>query len=114
MLLNFLRSIRTLRQAAGITQKQFATLIGTNQASVSRLEGGNHNPAARTLKAVADALDAEIVFVPRRALGRVNAIIAELLAPKTGPTLPYEGTVMEDLFIPDGEDEEDNDTAGGR
>ena len=114
MLLNFLRSIRTLRQAAGITQKEFATLIGTNQAAVSRLEGGNHNPAATTLQAVADALDAEIVFVPRRVLGKVNAVIAEHVAPKTGHTRPYAGTVMEDLFIPDGDDGEDDDTAGRR
>lgn len=115
MLLNFLRSIRTLRQAAGITQKEFATLIGTNQAAVSRLESGNHNPVASTLQAVAEALDAEIVFVPRRVLGKVNAIISQHVVPRTGPTRPYEGTAVEDLFIPDGNDEDDgNDTPGRR
>ncbi|MCV9964214.1 helix-turn-helix transcriptional regulator [Pararhizobium sp. BT-229] len=117
MLLNFLRSIRTLRQSAGITQKEFATLIGTNQAAVSRLESGSHNPAASTLQAVAAALDAEIVFVPRRVLGRVSAIIADHVNPKTSPARPYEGTAVEELFIPDGDDRDDGSdtpTSGGR
>lgn len=110
MLLNFLRSIRTLRKAAGITQKEFGTLIGMNQAHVSRLESGNHNPEAATLQAVAEALEAEIVFVPRRVLGKVNAIIDEHVKPRSGPVRPYEGTVMEDLFIPDGDGEDDGNT----
>lgn len=109
MLLNFLRSIRTLRKAAGITQTDFGTLIGTNQAYVSKLESGNHNPEAATLQAVAEALEAEIVLVPRRVLGQVNAIIDDHLKPGTAPTRPYEGTNLEDLFIPDGGDDGDED-----
>jgi transcriptional regulator with XRE-family HTH domain len=108
MLIKFLHAIKKLRKAAGMTQAEFGSLIGMNQAYVSRLESGNHNPEAETLQAVAEALDAEIVFVPRRALGRVNAIINEYAAPRSGPTKPYEGSPVEDLFIPDGSDDEDS------
>lgn len=107
MVINFLHAIKKLRKAAGMTQSEFGSLIGMNQAYVSRLESGNHNPEAETLQAVAEALDAEIVFVPRRALGRVNAIISEYSTTRNGQTKPYEGTPVEDLFIPDGSDDED-------
>lgn len=114
MLLNFLRSIRTLRKSAGLTQKEFGSLIGMNQAYVSRLESGNHNPEAATLQAVAEALEAEIVFVPRRVLGKVNALIDEHVKPRSAPARPYEGTAIEDLFIPDGGDDVDEDSTPPR
>jgi hypothetical protein len=67
------------------------------------------NPEAATLQAVAEALQMQIVFVPNQAISRVNSIISEYLAPPSGPHKPYEGSVLEDVFIPDGYDGEDNE-----
>jgi transcriptional regulator with XRE-family HTH domain len=47
--------IRSLRQEAGITQRQLAGRMGTTQSAVAALERADSNPTMRT---VADALDA--------------------------------------------------------
>lgn len=43
-----------------ITQKELAKRIGTDQATLSRLETGNYNPSVKFLKRVAKALDAKL------------------------------------------------------
>ncbi len=111
MFASFLKQVKPLRQAASLTQRELGELIGLDQGYVSRLERGVINPEAATLQAVAEALQMQIVFVPNKAIGRVNAIIADYLAPPSGARKPYEGSVLEDVFIPDGYDGEDDDAS---
>ena len=56
-----------MRQQRGLTQKQLADRLGTQQSSISRLESRKALPSIRFLKQVADALDSELLIqlVPR-------------------------------------------------
>jgi len=50
-------SLMKAREAANLTQKQLADLIGTSQNAISRVENGNGNPSLKTLTRIADALE---------------------------------------------------------
>ena len=49
------RQIIRARITAGLTQKELAERIGTQQSNVSRIENGNSNPSIATLKRIAEA-----------------------------------------------------------
>jgi DNA-binding phage protein len=55
----------SLRTNPGMTKAGHAREIGKNPASVRRLFTAPANPELRTLVAIADALDADVVIVPR-------------------------------------------------
>lgn len=64
------RTVRTLREAKGLTQAQLAKLVGTGQPSIARLENGSdHKPRIDTLWSVVEALGMglrmELVKAPR-------------------------------------------------
>jgi ribosome-binding protein aMBF1 (putative translation factor) len=44
------------RLAAGLTQSELATRIGTTQSAIARLEGGTITPTVETLSRLADAV----------------------------------------------------------
>ena len=44
------------REAANLSQKELATLVGTSQAAISRVENGDGNPSFKTLARIAQAL----------------------------------------------------------
>jgi len=46
----------------GLTQKQLADKIGTQQPSISRLESGDYNPSLEFLKKVAQGLGKKLVI----------------------------------------------------
>lgn len=50
------RNVRRIRQAAGLTQEQFADASGFSQQYISGLEGGTRNPTVVTLFELARAL----------------------------------------------------------
>ena len=64
-----------MRQQRGLTQKQLADRLGTQQSSISRLESRKALPSIRFLKQVADALGCEILiqFVPREELEELES-----------------------------------------
>lgn len=51
------RNIRTLREATGQSQTQFAEMIGINRSYYSRIEGGKENQSLNILVKIADGLD---------------------------------------------------------
>jgi DNA-binding XRE family transcriptional regulator len=55
----------SLRAEHRVTKAELAREIGRNPASVRRLFTAPANPELRTLVAMADALDADVVIVPR-------------------------------------------------
>lgn len=61
------QQIATLRLLRGISQNKLATLVGTQQSSISRVESGSTMPSLSFLERIAEALDAdvEIRLVPR-------------------------------------------------
>ena len=59
--------IARLRNQRGLTQAELATMIGTRQPSIARLENGSSVPSLSFLERIANALDAriELHVVPR-------------------------------------------------
>jgi DNA-binding phage protein len=55
----------SLRTTHGLTKAKLAREIGKDPASVRRLLTAPTNPELRTVVAMADALDADVVVVPR-------------------------------------------------
>ncbi len=56
------REVLRLRLARGLTQEELARRVGTQQASISRLERATVKPSLRFLQRVAEALDAHLVI----------------------------------------------------
>jgi ribosome-binding protein aMBF1 (putative translation factor) len=50
-------TIRTLRLKKGLNQTQFASLLGTTQAQVARIEKGNTDPQRSTCKKLREVLE---------------------------------------------------------
>lgn len=46
-----------MRNQQGLSQAEFARLLGMEKQNISRLENGRANPTAYTLKKIAEALD---------------------------------------------------------
>jgi transcriptional regulator with XRE-family HTH domain len=96
--------VRDIRKSKRMSQLVLADLAGTTQSKISALENGKANVELATLRNVCAALDAEVVIVPRRTIGAVEAIINENLnrdhAARPGPVL----SIRDELFIPDGDD----------
>lgn len=55
-----IRAIIRKRLEKGMSQKQLAVKMGTQQSALSRLESGNYNPSLAFLKKVASALDSTV------------------------------------------------------
>ena len=64
------RMIYEARMAAGLTQKQLADLVGTQQSTIARLEDADYEGHSLSmLRRIAEALNQslEVRFVPHRA-----------------------------------------------
>jgi len=59
-------ALERLREEHGISKADLARAIEKNPASIRRLLTSPGNPELRTIVAVADALDADVVIVPRK------------------------------------------------
>ena len=62
---DFVEQIVDRRRELGLTQQQVAEAAGLHQSVVSRVEQGVANPTARTLAALARALDARLTLTGR-------------------------------------------------
>ncbi|MGH9112727.1 MAG: helix-turn-helix domain-containing protein [Acidimicrobiales bacterium] len=54
-----------LRERHGLTQADLAERCGIDQADISRIERGSTSPTARTLRRIAEALDADLRLIAR-------------------------------------------------
>lgn len=59
--------VRDAREAAGLTQRELASRMGTSQAAVARLEAGGVGATLTTLQKVATALNLEVAVLLRPA-----------------------------------------------
>ena len=106
--MKFLRAIRSLRKAKGLTQGQLSDITAIDQARISKIETGSINVEAATLTAITSALDVEVVLVPRRVLGPVQSLIDNHLrqALHAEPSRPMP-SVRDELLIPDDIDDDE-------
>jgi transcriptional regulator with XRE-family HTH domain len=72
------RSLKILRIARGLTQRQLAQRAGLAAAQVSRYETGAVEPRFLTLKRLLEALD-----LPMEALGEAHSLVEKVDSPRT-------------------------------
>ena len=65
-----IQSLIERRNQFHMSQTKLATIIGTQQSAIARLENGGHNSTIGTLLKVANALDLDVELKPR---GNVKA-----------------------------------------
>ena len=53
--------VRTVREAAGMTQEQLGQKIGSNQGAIARIESGRMRPRTQTLERIAKATGQRLV-----------------------------------------------------
>jgi DNA-binding phage protein len=63
---DLVNNLEALRDGQGMTKADLARAIGKNPAAVRRLLTASGNPELKTFVALANALDADVVVVPRR------------------------------------------------
>ena len=56
------------RLAAGVTQSELASRIGTTQSAIARLEGGSITPTVETLSRLADVVGLRFEIAPSSGL----------------------------------------------
>lgn len=59
--------VHNAREAAGLTQRELASRMGTSQAAIARLEAGGVGATLTTLQKVATALNLEVAVLLRPA-----------------------------------------------
>lgn len=90
-------SFRDLRKLRRLSQAQLALRTGRAQTRISEIETAQQDPRLSTILAVADALDAELLLVPREKLGRVR----QLIRPDGAVSRPSPPDIFDELFVPD-------------
>lgn len=70
-----LQTLRTAREATGLSQRDLSARIGVPQSHISKIESGGADLRLSSLVELARALDHEVVLVPRKLLPAVEAIV---------------------------------------
>ncbi|MEX2454463.1 MAG: helix-turn-helix transcriptional regulator [Rhodospirillaceae bacterium] len=68
-------SLRSAREAKGLSQRALSARSGVPQGHISKIENGTVDLRLSSLVQLARALDLELALVPRRALPAVQAIV---------------------------------------
>jgi len=68
-------TLRTAREARGLSQRELSARSGVPQGHISKIENGTVNLRLSSLVELARALDLELTFVPRKSLPAVQAIV---------------------------------------
>lgn len=72
-----LHTLRSSREAAGISQRQLSVQTGIPQSHISKIESGSTDMRVSSLIEIARALDLELVLLPRKLLPAVEALTAK-------------------------------------
>ncbi len=102
---DLINELRSARRAAKLSQEDLARRIGRSQAQVSKVETSAGDPRLSTLLSMARALGLELLAVPKTRVAEIREIL-KIAGP--GKDL-RETTVLEDLYVPDPEEDDDED-----
>ncbi|MDE2573457.1 MAG: helix-turn-helix transcriptional regulator [bacterium] len=83
-------SLRSRRQALGLTQQDVAKRSGLLQTNYSKIEQGKSDPRLRTLQEIARALSLEVMLIPAELLDTVDALTGQGPAPEEKPLFSVE------------------------
>jgi transcriptional regulator with XRE-family HTH domain len=69
------KAIITLREASGLSQREFAKLVDMKQSQLARIESGKQNPKLQTIAKLATAAgyEVEVNLIPKRSDLQGNA-----------------------------------------
>jgi predicted transcriptional regulator len=96
------KEVRALRKSRGLSQIGLAQRAGRVQARVSEFETADQDPRLSTVLAIVDALDAELVPVPREKLDQVRRAIGQPRDPRRVVT-----DVFDEVFVPSSMEEDE-------
>lgn len=84
----FFQQLRAMRKQAGIKTAQIITKTGWSRQRISQLERGEVDAQLSTLIALANAVGAELILVPKDLASLTRSFIASggTLAPQAGKT----------------------------
>jgi transcriptional regulator with XRE-family HTH domain len=68
------QKLLALRESKGLTQREFADLVGVTEPTVSRWETTKFNPDRQTLERVADALDVQPGYLTEPGIPELDAL----------------------------------------
>lgn len=94
-------ALQAMRKQKGLSQEALAKRTGDIQSHISAIEKGAVNPSASTLIALASALGAEWLLIPKNQIGTAR----RLTTPGTKPGAP--ASILDEVYVPEPE-EEDN------
>ncbi len=83
-------TLRTRRQALGLTQEDVAKRGGVLQTNYSKIEQGKTDPRFSTLLDLARALSLEIMFIPAELVEAVKALNGQGSPPEDKPLFSIE------------------------
>ena len=83
--------LKAARERKGLSQRALSALAGVPQPHISKIESGVVNLTVSSLTAIANALDLELVLVPRKAVPAVRAVARDIGdVPKATPEVRKE------------------------
>ncbi len=94
-------ALQAMRKQKGLSRQALAERTGGLRSHVSAIEKGTVNPRASTLIALAAALGAEWVLLPRGEAAEARG----LAGPSRKPETP--ASTLDDVYVPDPEAEDD-------
>jgi predicted transcriptional regulator len=68
--------LRSIRKTQGVTQAIVAAKSGLNQTYLSKIERDQVDPRFSTVQDIAQALDHEVLLIPKAVLQTVRSIVA--------------------------------------
>ena len=71
------RTLRSAREARGLSQRALSTRAGIPQSHISKIENGTVDLRLSSLVELARVLDLELELVPRKAVSAVHAIVQQ-------------------------------------
>ena len=81
-------ALRAAREAAGLSQRELAQRAGVPQPHISKIESGAVDLRLSSLVAIANALDLELMLIPRKAAPAVRSITKMSDPGGTSPARP--------------------------
>ena len=66
------KELKLARIGLDLTQEELKEKTGIAASTIGMIEAGKENPQLRTIKKLADALDCQIIIIPRGAHGKAR------------------------------------------
>lgn len=89
-------TLKSAREAKGLTQRALSELAGVPQSHISKIEQGGVDLRVSSLVELARVLDLELALVPRKSVPAVNSIVRST-AGAVSPADPYSRIVLGEL-----------------